>query len=197
MTSFSAVLEFLDIAARKNILNDNTVVARRTACNKFLEILEEDQKTVEYVRGNLDLIKARFSNRFKDVLGGTVDEYARRVQLVLNDYDQWSTDRAGWERTQAAKQSGRASEGSERRARQRPAKPAVNGSHHADSAGDTRTVTIPIRPDVDLKITMPKSGLTVAELKKLAYFLLPYANDWTPPTDGFSGGSFTPKLEDI
>jgi hypothetical protein len=195
MTPFSDVIEFLDIVAKKNILNDNTVTGRRTACTKFVDILEDDQKTVEYVRDNLDVIKTRFSNRYKDVLGGTVDEYARRVQLVLTDYQQWSSDRAGWEKAQAAKQSGRAAESAERSARPRPPKPAASGNHH-DQSADTRTVTIPIRPDADLKITMPKAGLSVAELKKLAYFLLPYANDWTPPADGGFSGMITPKLED-
>src|SRR5688500_16988875 len=106
-TSVDEVIEFLGIAGDKGFLNDNTVVARRTACNKILDLLEPDHKNVEYVRDNLDVIKSRFSNLNKDVRGNTVDEYARRVQLVLNDFTAWKEDRAAWERSVSAKQNAR------------------------------------------------------------------------------------------
>jgi hypothetical protein len=60
---------------------------------------------------------------------------------------------------------------------------ATNGNGHTaqqEANPDSRTVTFPIRPDFDVAITLPRSGLTVQELKKLVYFLLPYANDWEP-----------------
>jgi hypothetical protein len=171
---------FLDVAAKMNYYNDNTIQARRTACSKFFEILEDDQKTIEYVRDNLDVIKARFSNRYKDVRGATVEEYARRVGIVLNDFTSWNTDRAAFERDLAARQS-KPAEG-ERKPRSKPTEASNsngngNGAHTAE---DVRVVKFPIRPDFDVSITLPKSGITVAELKKLVYFLLPYTNDWEP-----------------
>jgi hypothetical protein len=187
-TSVDEAIEFLGIAGSKGFLNDNTVNARRTACNKFFDILEPDQKNVEYVRDNLDVIKSRFSNLNKDVAGTTVDEYARRVVLVLNDFTAWKADRAAWERSVSAKQSARPAADGEKRARapkQEKAKQsqATNGNGHTaqqEAHPDSRTVTFPIRPDFDVAITLPRSGLTVQELKKLVYFLLPYANDWEP-----------------
>jgi hypothetical protein len=41
-------------------------------------------------------------------------------------------------------------------------------------------VTFPIRPDFELQVKLPRDGLTVQELKKLMYFLLPYTQDWEP-----------------
>src|SRR6185312_12993187 len=97
-TSLSDVSAFLDIAEKKDFFNANTIQSRRVACNKFFEILDEDQKTVEYVSENLDVIKARFTNRYPEVSGRTIEVYAQRVRLVLNDFLAWKADRAGWER---------------------------------------------------------------------------------------------------
>lgn len=189
-TNTDEVLEFLGIAAQKGFLNDNTAVARRTACNKFFDILDPDQKSVEYVRDHLDVIKARFSNLNKEVAGTTVEEYSRRVQRVLNDFDEWKADRAGWERRVSAKQSARNNADGEKKPRsskpektKAPSAAATNGTDHRTNGrhdSETRTVTFPIRPNFDLSITLPRSGITVDELRKLVYFLLPYAQDWEP-----------------
>lgn len=192
MTSVEEVIEFLGIAGDKGFLNDNTVVARRTACNKFFDILEPDQKTVEYVRDNLDVVKARFSNLNKDVRGNTVDEYARRVKLVLDDFTAWKTDRSAWEREVSARQSSRPAADGQRKAKSKPKaeKAKVQETPRASNAaadggitgGDTvmRLVEFPLRRDVDVKISLPRDGITMAELKKLAWFLLPYASDFDP-----------------
>lgn len=201
MASVDEVIEFLGIAGDKGFLNDNTVVARRTACNKFFDILEPDQKTVEYVRDNLDVVKARFSNLNKDVRGNTVDEYARRVKLVLDDFTAWKTDRSAWERDVSAR-SRPAGDG-ERKAKPKAEKPKAppqqsttgNGAAHQappNANPDTRTVTFPIRPDFDLSVTLPRAGIKVDELKRLVYFLLPYAQDWEPSE---SPRSVFPMLE--
>ena len=114
MTTLDDLTEFLAIAASKGFINDNTANARRTACVKLFGILDDDQKNMEYVRDNLDVVKARFSNLNKDVTGSTVDEYGRRVKLVIDDYTGWSTDRSAWEKAQAAKQTRAASGDGER-----------------------------------------------------------------------------------
>jgi hypothetical protein len=106
-TSLNEPIEFLDIVANRGTWNDNTVQARRTACKKFFDILEENEKTVEYVSDNLDVIKARYMNLNKDAAGTTVDEYGRRVKLVLDEFAEWKADRTGWEKKHAAKQSAR------------------------------------------------------------------------------------------
>lgn len=186
MTDVNDVIEFLNIAASKGFLNDNTVVARRVACNKLFEILEPDQRTVEYVEENLDILKGRFTNLNKDVRGNTVEEYVRRVRIVLDDFKAWKADRASWERKTAAKQNRSASEGEKiAKAEKSKGKPeqvkqenVANGS--APPVSDARTVTFPIRPDFELAVTLPRAGITVDEVKRLVYFLLPYAKDWQP-----------------
>jgi hypothetical protein len=69
----------------------------------LFSVLDDDQRNVEYVRENLDVIKARFQNLNKEVSGQTVEIYVNRVRLSLDDSAKWSTDRAQWERDSAAK----------------------------------------------------------------------------------------------
>lgn len=143
-------------------------------------MLDPDQRTIAYVRDNLSTIATRFQNLNREVRGGTVEEYARRVQLVLDGFALWSTNKAEWERTQGAKgaKSTTSSEGTEKKPRAtRSEKPRASAQ---EESADVRNVTFPLRPDFDLTIGLPRDGLTVAELKKLAYFLLPYTKDWEP-----------------
>ena len=185
-TSLDEPLEFLGIVGSKGFWNDNTVQARRTACKKFFDILDEDQKNVEYVRDNLDVIKSRYMNLNKDAAGTTVDEYGRRVKLVMDEFTEWKVDRSAWEKKNAAKQARPAGDGqrkpkAEKLNSQAAAAPnGANGANHEEPKPATRTVSFPIRPDFDLSVTLPRDGIRVDELKRLLYFLLPYAQDWEP-----------------
>jgi len=179
MTSLDDVFEFLDIIAKKNILNDNTVQARRTACNKLFELLEPNERTVEHVREHLDSLKSRFSNKYRDINGATVEEYGRRVRQVLDDYTGWSTDRAAWERSIAAKQSAKPARDEERKPRAEKPKPSANGSG-ASNSSSTTTASFPFSGGRRVKIELPAEGLSMIEIKRLGFFLLPYANDWSP-----------------
>src|SRR5438876_7726448 len=164
MTPLSEVFEFLDVATNKNFFNDNTVQSRRVACNKFFEILDEDQKTVEYVRDNLDVIKTRFTNRYKDVRGNTVDSYANRVLLVLKDFLAWKADRSAWERDVAARQSTRATAGEgEKRARTAKPKAAAASAAPREDDPDTQTVRVPLPGGREVVINLPRE-LTVRDL---------------------------------
>lgn len=187
-TSVEETIEFLGIAASKGFLNNNTVQSRLTACDKFFDILDPDQKNVEYVRDNLDVIKSRFSNLNKDVAGTTVDEYGRRVKLVLDDFAAWKDDCAGWERSVSAKQAARSAGDNEKKAKPKAEKKAQQtenlgqATNNRDFADDAtmRVLEFPLRKDVEVKISLPRDGITMAELKKIAWFLLPYATDFDP-----------------
>jgi len=178
-TSLSDVSAFLEVAEKKDYFNAHTIQSRRVAFNKFFEILDEDQRTVEYVSENLDVIKARFTNRYPDVRGNTIEVYAQRVRLVLNDFLAWKTDRAAWERDIATRQSNRATNGDgEKRARPERAKPSAPRADTDESAG-MRAVTIPLPSGAEIEIKIPRE-LSVSDLKRVLWALLPYAQDWDP-----------------
>lgn len=92
------VIQFLEIAIKKGYLNRNTGTARKTACTKLFDILEEDEDTVGYVFNNIDTIKGRYLNLHpEDVSGTTVEEYKRRCMLAIKDFTDWTKNRAQWE----------------------------------------------------------------------------------------------------
>lgn len=199
MASVHEVIEFLDIVSDKGFLNANTAGSRKTACKKLFGVLDDEQQTVEYVLGNIDVVKARFSNLNKSVSGNTVDMYGQRVLLALNGFLQWRDDRAGWEKSVSTKRSTRSVSGDKKTRSRAPRKQrktprAQEGAgRKIDSGQETqdrgvRLVKFPLRTDFELEVKLPRNGLTVAELQRVAYFLLPYTSDWEPtasPRDMF------------
>lgn len=180
-TPLSEVFEFIDVASKKNFFNEHTIQSRRVACNKFFEILDEDQRNVEYVAGNLDVIKARFTNRYTEVRGHTVDVYANRVMLVLKDFVAWKRDRSAWERDVAARQSPRPAAGDgERRPRTERPKPSAASAAKPEDDSDARVVKVPLPRGFEVTVRLPLRDLKKADLKRVLWALLPYAADWDP-----------------
>jgi hypothetical protein len=177
-TELDEVLDFLTTTVNQGYLNDNTAIGRKTACSKLFEILEDDQKTVAYVRENIEAIKTRFQNLNKNVRGQTIEEYGRRVLFAVNDYMKWMADRSGWEREAGSRGNNRAEAGSKvKQARAEKAKPAT-----AETVSDSslRMVTYPLRPDTDITMTIPRRDFTIAEARKIYLFLATIASDFDP-----------------
>ncbi len=186
-TSLDEPMEFLGIVASRGSWNDNTIQARRTACNKFFDILEEGEKNVEYVHENLDVIKARYLNLNKEMAGATVDEYGRRVKLVMDEFTEWKADRSAWEKKNAAKQNGRPAADAEKKPKVKAEKvkaEPVNSTLNAQASGgftadpSLRTIEFPVR-NGEARITIPRD-FTMADVKKIAWGLMTYASDFDP-----------------
>jgi hypothetical protein len=173
MTSLDQVIEFLEIAEKKGNFNTNTAQSRRTACSKIFSVLDDDQRTVEYVRDNLDVIKARFQNLNKEVSGQTVEIYISRVRLSLDDFAQWGADRAQWERDSASKATRSAS--TEKKVP--PKKTAERNGAAEAPADDMRTVKFPLNAGGDVSVSFPRDALTSADIRRLAWGLAAYATD--------------------
>jgi hypothetical protein len=183
MTSseLDSVLDFLGTTAKQGYVNDNTALGRRTACVKLFTVLDDDQRTVAYVRDNMDAIKTRFQNLNKDVRGGTVDEYARRVLFSVNDYMKWMADRGAWER-EAGSRGKAASDGDKKAKAPKAEKQAPVAAVPAPVANTTtRMVAIPIRPDFDVSTVIPKD-ITIHEVRKIAYVLAGMVVNHDPTT---------------
>ncbi len=179
-TKLDELFQFLDVAQQKGFINGNTTHGRRTACTKLFSVLDEDQKNVEYVAANLQVMRGQFQKLNPGVMGTTVEEYARRVQLVLTDFQKWTTDRPAWEREVTAKGSKSSGENGEKRARPEKLKGSAAAKNESLPA-DTNTITVPLGGGSEAKVTFPKQ-ITYAQVKRIAYALVPYATDWDPDT---------------
>ncbi len=188
------LIDFLGIVERKGLLKPNTAQGRRTACSKLFTVLEDDERTVEYVSGNLEIIRTKFQNLNKEVLGSTIDEYVRRVAIVVADFTKWTEDRAAWEREIAAKGTKANGEGNEKRERASKQKAVkVVAAATADNP-EARTVKIQLRSGFEVSVTLPRQ-LTMADLRHIGWALTPYAEDWSERAPQ-QHGMFQPQLDD-
>lgn len=185
-TSLDEIFSFLDYVQNKGFMKKNTALARRTACNKLFSVLEAESKNAEYVRDNIDVIKKRYQNLNADTTGLTIDEYARRVTAVLDDFFVWREDRGGWERSVSSKTT-RTPKKEKTGTKAVPEETTTRCSHSNESLGDevSRYVTFPLRNNFEGQIKVPKEGLTKAEAKRYMMVLLTHCNELheVKPTD--------------
>lgn len=183
-TSLDNVFDFLQVAEKQGFLNSNTVQARRTACTKLFSVLDDaNQRTVEYVSENLEVIKRRFQHLNNDVRGQTVDEYGRRVSIVLSDFQKWSTDRSNWER-EIVSRGARSNGDGEKRARSEKPKEKEKVStapprSEPETDPNARIVKVPLKSGFEAEVKVPRD-LTTAYLRRVLWAMLPYAQDWDP-----------------
>jgi len=180
-----------DEVIKKAILNDHGVHCRTTACKNLFSVLNDDEKSADYVLDNLDIVVNRFRNKNNTVKPATVKVYKSRVKSSLEDFLSWSRDPIAWERSINEKEShsgGKKARGKTKKTARvekrntsaknkvaeespTPAKPVEKLPKGA------RKISFPIRPDFDIEITIPTEGLTTKELIRLGLFLYPYCRD--------------------
>jgi hypothetical protein len=179
-------VNFISTVEKQGYWNDNTAQARRTAWSKLFSVLEDAQKNVDYVLANLDAIKVRFLNLNREVTGTTVDEYIRRAKIVLTEFQKWSADRAGWERDAGSRGAKAAGDSEKKKRTDRKEQP--ESAPQGNGGARVRKLSLPLRKDFEVEITLPWEGLTKAEVLRISRFLAPYANDWEPEVPAARAG---------
>ncbi len=178
------VVKFLEFAGRKLILNEQAINCRLTACHNLFAVLNEEEDSIEYILGNLDVLINRFRNRNNNVRASTLKVYKSRVKSSLEDFKAWSADPFAWER--AVTDKTRANLGAETRkekkAKTEPSKEELPKQKKApveERSGTeiVRKVSFPLRPGLSVEVTLPADGLTKKELNRLGLFLYPYCNE--------------------
>lgn len=206
------VVKFLEFAERKNLMNDHAVMCRLTACNNLFAVLNEEEDSLDYILGNLDVLIHRFRNKNENVRASTLKAYKSRVKSSIEDFKSWSADPFAWERsvTDKAKASGLGNR-EEKRAKRKRQEPVAQANVVVEetavaeevvevtaTASPTpridalRRVSFPIRSDFSVEISLPKDGLTLRELQRLGLFLFPYCSDIDPSRLGWPGMAPTP-----
>ncbi len=190
------VLKFLEFAARKGILNETGIQHRLTACHNLFALLNEDEDSLDFILQNLDVLVNRFRNKNPQVQASTLKVYKSRTKSSIEDFRAWSADPFAWERTVTDKAKAMALENrKEKRAKKKAEKvtPAVASAAAPEPVvaepppvdafvatipmANTRRVSFPIRPDLNIDIYLPMEGITQKELNRLGLFLYPYCQD--------------------
>src|SRR5438270_5483200 len=117
------VIKFLEFVGRKSILNEQAINCRLTACNNLFAVLNEEEDSLDFILGNLDVLVNRFRNKNNNVRASTLKVYKSRVKSSLEDFRAWSADPFAWERTvtDRAKAAGLESRKEKTETKKRPA----------------------------------------------------------------------------
>lgn len=178
------VIKFIEQAGRNAILSENAMHCRLSACHNLFSVLREGETTAEYVLKNLDLLISRFRKKNDAVSPATLKVYKSRVKSSVEDFLHWSRDPLSWEKEMNDKAEGRGREREAKAKSPRPPKrrdgePTASPEAPLASTGPTRArrMSLPIRPDFDVEISIPADGLTAKELLRLELFLYSFCKE--------------------
>ncbi len=177
--SVNDLYNFLDHVENKAILPKNTASSRKTACKSFFEGLDEKEQNLDHIEENFDILYKRFCNhnatKYK---GQSLEVYKSRVRKALDDFFSWKQDPAAWERSLTSR-------GTKSTTQAKSKKPDLKVEKPSSKLKDeptTRRLSLPIRPDFEVKIEIPENGLSRSELHRLGMFLFPYCSDLNTET---------------
>ena len=184
------VVKFLEFAGKKLILDSHAVNCRLTACHNLFSVVNEEEDNIDFLIDNLDLLINRLRNKNKSVNESTLKVYKSRLKSTLEDYKSWAADPFAWEKSVTERSKAQAAESRKsERSRKRDSRctetrketekrvVASKVSAPAPLTHQVRKLSLPIRGNVDIEVTLPSEGITVKDLQRIGMFLYPYCND--------------------
>lgn len=175
-TTGRALVDFWKRAGEKGLVNQNTAIAKKTACTQVLGAMD-DWETLDVTSMNIDEVFRRFTNkRHNDFTPASLGTYKSRFTQALNDFLAYVNNPEGWKPSQ------------ERPASQRREKPTSNNTTKAEAVHTPAPVDtlpgrmglveypFPLREGRYAYLRLP-TGLKVAEVKRLTAYLMTLAED--------------------
>lgn len=172
--SVKALVDFLDYAANKGLLNKATANAKRIAVERIFEVAEDSE------RGDVrEVDLSSLMHRFMNLAGAgfkpdSLSTYQSRVRSGIDEFVAWKSNPMGFKpsKRSAAGKSGRASS----RVDVAPEAPKTSQSQPINhSAVQTNSLPIPIRSDLIVLIQGMPFDLTKAEANKIAKVVMAMA----------------------
>ena len=180
--SLDALNRFLDYALEKGLLKSETAKSRKTAVNKILEKITDEQRA-DVRKIDLDLEADHFANRQgAGYIPASLQTYKSRARTALADFEAYVDNPmtfkpAGANNGKAASKSGagsavrkpkpgKAKEATEVNKSVQPATAAPAASLPAVEEG--LTFPVPIRPGMIVQLRGVPFDLTAAEAEKIA-----------------------------
>lgn len=168
--SGKALLDFLEWAGKKGLMNVNSANALRGTCAKLLEI-NDGWETSDVFSVDLDALMTRFQNlRGKEYKPDTLDTYRKRFERARELYGEYLDNPTGWKG--AATQQPRPRRKDEAETPRQPRSSQPSGAAPAAAMPGTEFVEypFPLRPDCLVRLTLP-TDLTTEEAKRLSAFI--------------------------
>ena len=175
--SLSALTQFLDTAAKKGLIKQNTASSRKQAATKILGTLPETE-TADLRNVDLEDAFWRFTNLHEeDYTPQSMRVYLSRAKSALKDFFAYREDPSKFKPTGASRASPspqRKSQGGGKSASSKstgaPPPPAEDGNRK-----NQVTIPIPLRADLTVEVWNLPSDLTQAEAARIAAIVTAYA----------------------
>ncbi len=175
-----AFLKFLDYMGEKGLINKATAAARKSAANKILSVLQDDEVN-DISKIDIEDVSTRFFNLHKtDFTPESLSTYKSRLKSGIEDFIRYSSNPAGFR-----------AEGS--RAKPILSKNSSSSHGHAGNQedkseairqrnGDELSFPIPIRSETVIRIFGLPSDLTEREAQKICRIVAAMAVPSEPDT---------------
>jgi len=177
--SLDALNRFLDYALEKGLLKPETAKSRKTAVNKILEKISDEERS-DVRKVDLDREADHFANRQgAGYIPASLQTYKSRAKTALADFEAYVDSPMTFKPSVAANGKGQVKGGGGQAARKpKPGKPAGlaevrDRSHDSGNSGGERkaeglTFPVPIRPGLIVQLQGVPFDLTPAEAEKIA-----------------------------
>jgi hypothetical protein len=182
-TSGADLLNFLDYAAKKGLINANTAAAVKVACRRVLTV-DGDLESLDVSTVDLDSLFKRFENLHRtEFTPRSLETYRSRVHMGLSWFLRWSEDPAGWK---PISRSPRGSANGEAKQKGGGRAASSVGGDNSSSSTSARVVSeqkgrlvdypFPLREGLMVRLMLPPD-LKRAEVKRLNSYMITLAVD--------------------
>lgn len=166
-----ALLEFLEYAGSKGLMNSATVSARRAAVNKVLGILEEDE-AADVTTLDLDQVMDRFFNLNRSTYKPeSMAAYKSRVKSSIEDFIAYQSNPLGFRSASSSavrRTPEKRREASGQAAGANTDAPEAGGGIVSRPSAMSSIMPIPIRSDLTVYIQGLPFDLTKSEANRIA-----------------------------
>lgn len=173
--SMDELLKFLDYTGEKRLVKRATATARRTACNRVLDVLDSSERA-DLRAVDLENVFSRFSNlHAQEFSPSSLKTYFERTRKAVEDFIAYRKDPANWKPNVAQRVRDNRSRAAGSRMKERTAgasSPPMEPSRQDDDGSTNRVPSL----HVDLQIHIPPEA-TVDQIeqifKSMAKYLTP------------------------
>ena len=187
-SDFQDFRAFLTRIKEKGEINPTTALARKSACEAVLEMVDDaEPHTARWVEDHLDDLMRRLMNKYPQRLTSrSAETYKSRVASSISDFLAYQQDPVGWRPKSARRVS--TDNG------KKPAKNSANDgaaqeqrpqSTAGTDSGSASTYRYPLRPGLTIEIRNIPHDLKIEEVCRFACFVATLAQDFRPGSSPF------------
>jgi hypothetical protein len=177
--SETALNIFIDYLGKKSLLNKETLRSRRTAAQRLLSVLDNEEK-LDLSKVDIDHIAKRFAHH-SGAHPRTLQDYQRRFKSLLTDFLAWTEDPVTFKPSVVSqgprkRSSNRSAEVPEKTARLRGGQAKLSPESSPSLQSDKMlTVPISLRPGLVMQLVNVPVDLTGTEAERIAGIIKAYA----------------------